>query len=185
MTSMPSPRKKATSLPWVLSNLYAVGRSSLREMKTIIPAMRPNAMPNTTGPKMSFRISHPNRAPIKKKEKKKMCVCVSSSYNLYTLAPLQAKLYLPYLASLQVISFMPPPLFKLYPPHPCLSSSYVLHTLASLQAISSTPLPLFKLCPPHPCLSSSYVLHILTPLKAMSSTPLPLFKLYPPHPHPS
>jgi len=40
-----------------------LGKSSLREMNTIMPAMRPNATPNTPGLKTSFRIAQPSRAP--------------------------------------------------------------------------------------------------------------------------
>ena len=61
--SMPRTRHVDTSFPPVLSNLYAVGRSSLSEMNTIIPAMNPNVIPYTRGPKIRCRTSHPNSAP--------------------------------------------------------------------------------------------------------------------------
>ena len=52
-----------TISPDFLSNLRAVGRSSLREMYTIMPAMAPNETPYTRGPRTSLRISQPSRAP--------------------------------------------------------------------------------------------------------------------------
>ena len=61
--SIPMTRNVATITPSVLSNLRAVGSSSLREMNTIMPAMIPKEMPYTRGPKTSFRTSHPRRAP--------------------------------------------------------------------------------------------------------------------------
>ena len=64
--SMPSMRKGVTSLPRVLSNLYAVGSNSLRVMATIMPEISPKDMPNTRGPNRSFRMSHPRRAPAQR-----------------------------------------------------------------------------------------------------------------------
>ena len=63
MTTIPRQRNTGTISPDFVSNLRAVGRSSLREMYTIMPAMAPNETPYSRGPKTSLRISQPSRAP--------------------------------------------------------------------------------------------------------------------------
>ena len=68
MRTIPVTRNPFTRGPLVLSNFLAVGKSSLSEMNTIMPEMRPNAIPYTSGPNASFSTSQPSSAPV--------CVCV-------------------------------------------------------------------------------------------------------------
>ncbi len=45
MTTIPAIRNPLTRGPPVVSNLRAVGSNSLMDMNTIMPEMRPNAIP--------------------------------------------------------------------------------------------------------------------------------------------
>ena len=53
----------ATMIPFVLSNLCAVGSSSFSTIYTIIPAIIPNAIPYARGPNKYWNISQPSNAP--------------------------------------------------------------------------------------------------------------------------
>ena len=67
MTTIPMTRNTGTMYLLFLSNLNAVGSSSMSEMYTIMPAIMPKDIPYTSGPKWSLRTSHPRTAAVEER----------------------------------------------------------------------------------------------------------------------
>lgn len=71
MMSIPRIRHTLVSTPLVVSNLWAIGRSSLNPTYPIMPEIMAKAKPKNNGLNIDLNVAHANKAPTKRETEKR------------------------------------------------------------------------------------------------------------------